>query len=60
MEVKIEGQVLVIRIGMSANPPPSASGKTLLVSSTHGNVTTQAVVNGKPLVVSVNAYIRAH
>ena len=38
-------------------PTPSASGKTLVVASTRGNARTDARVNGKTLVVGVNAYI---
>lgn len=38
-------------------PTPSASGKTLVVASTRGNARTDAQVNGKTLVVGVNAYI---
>jgi hypothetical protein len=38
-------------------PTPSASGKTLVVASTRGNARTEAQVNGKTLVVGVNAYI---
>jgi hypothetical protein len=40
-------------------PTPSASGKTLVVATTHGNVPTDVQVDGKPLTVGVNAYIRA-
>ena len=40
-------------------PTPSASGKTLVVATTHGNVPTDVQVNGKPVIVGVNAYIRA-
>jgi len=57
MKVTIENGNLVIIIPMGT-PAPSASGKTLLVASTHGNQTTQAQVDGKPVVVSVNAYIK--
>jgi hypothetical protein len=39
-------------------PTPSASGKTLVVASTHGNQPTDVKVDGKPLIVGVNAYIR--
>ena len=39
-------------------PTPSASGKTLVVATTHGNVPTDVEVNGKPVIVGVNAYIR--
>lgn len=38
-------------------PTPSASGKTLVVASTRGNARTDAQVNGKALVVGVNAYV---
>jgi hypothetical protein len=38
-------------------PTPSASGKTLVVASTRGNVPTDVEVNGKPVIVGVNAYI---
>ena len=56
MNVTIEKTDLVIRIPMQS-PAPSASGKTLIVASSHGNHATTATVNGKPLIVSVNAYI---
>jgi hypothetical protein len=35
------------------------SGKTLVVASTHGNQPTNVKVNDKPVIVGVNAYIRA-
>ena len=40
-------------------PTPSTSGKTLVVGTTHGNVPTDVQVEGKPVIVGVNAYIRA-
>ena len=39
-------------------PTPSASGKTLVVATTHGNMTTQCLVAGKNLVIGLNAYIK--
>ncbi len=39
-------------------PTPSSSGKTLVVASTRGNATTDAKLNGKPVIVGVNAYIK--
>lgn len=56
MTAKIEGNELVIRIAMTA-PRPSASGKTLVVASSGGNQKTEAVVDGKAVVVGLNAYI---
>lgn len=47
---------LVIEIDLQ-DPHPSASGKTLVVASSHGNQQTTATVNGKNVVIGVNAYI---
>jgi hypothetical protein len=38
---------------------PSSTGKTLVVASSHGNQPTTATIDGKPVIVGVNAYIRA-
>jgi hypothetical protein len=55
--VTVEGKTLVIKLPLQ-EPTPSATGKTLVVASTHGNMTTTAMVNGKAVVVGVNAYIK--
>jgi len=39
-------------------PTPSASGKTLVVASTRGNMATTAQVDGKPVIIGLNAYIK--
>jgi len=39
-------------------PTPSATGKTLLVASTRGNVALDVSIQGKPLTVGLNAYIK--
>ena len=57
ISAKIEGNELVIRLPLNPTPLPSATGKTLVVASSHGNKPTEAKVNGKPVVVGVNAYI---
>lgn len=61
MTAKIIGtkgkQKLVVEIDMQ-EPTPSGSGKTLVVASTHGNATTETMVDGKPLVIGLNAYVR--
>ena len=57
MNVEIKGNELVITIEMQT-PTPSASGKTLVIASSHGNQTTTAMVDGKPIIVGLNAYIR--
>jgi len=58
MEAKIENGVLIITIPIVDPPRPSASGKTLVVASSHGNQPTTAEVNGQPVIVGLNAYIR--
>ncbi len=55
----IENGFLVIRVPMNPTPVRSASGKTLVVASTHGNKQTEVEVGGKPVIVGVNAYVYA-
>lgn len=57
MQVTIEKGELIIRLPMNPTPVSSATGKTLVVASSHGNKPTAAVVNGKPVIVGVNCYI---
>ena len=56
IETKIEGMKLIITCDLE-EPKPSASGKTLVVVSTRGNMKTDCMVNGKPLTIGLNAYI---
>jgi hypothetical protein len=58
MKVTIENNELVIRIPVENPPRPSASGKTLIVATSSGNQTTDAIVNGQSVVVGLNAYIK--
>jgi len=57
MKVEIKDNKLFIEIDLE-KPTPTASGKTLVVASTHGNTVTSAEVDGKPLIVGLNAYIK--
>jgi len=57
MKVEIKGNELIITVEMQP-PTPSASGKTLVVASSHGNQTTTAIIDGKPVIVGLNAYIK--
>lgn len=57
MDVKIVDGKLIITIEMQ-KPTPSASGKTLVVATTHGNMQTECLVEGKNLVIGLNAYIK--
>ena len=57
MNVEIKGKQIVITADLQT-PAPSASGKTLVVASSHGNQATTAVIDGKPVVVGFNCYIK--
>jgi hypothetical protein len=57
VKVSIENGELVIRLPLNQPPVSSSSGKTLVVASTHGNQRTEAVIDGRPVFVGVNAYI---
>lgn len=58
MKTQIKDGKLIIEIDMQ-EPTPSASGKTLVVASTHGNVVTDVLIDGKPVTIGLNAYIKA-
>lgn len=57
MKVKTQDGKLVIEIELEHTPRPSASGKTLVVASTGGFKVTDAVVDGKPVSLSINAIV---
>ena len=57
MKTTIKDNVLHIEIPLHA-PRPSATGKTLTVASSNGNQPTEARINGLPVIVGVNAYIK--
>lgn len=57
MQVTIENNELVIRIPVENPPRPSKSGKSLIVATSGGNQTTSATVDGKRVVIGLNAYI---
>ena len=59
MKATIKDNVLHLEIPLHA-PRPSATGKTLTVASTKGNQPTEALIDGKPVIVGVNAYIKPH
>lgn len=57
MTVTIEGNTLVIKAPITEQI--SKSGKSLLIVSSNGNLTTTAVWKNQPVVVGLNAYIKA-
>ena len=58
MNAKVIDGELVISVPMEA-PTPSASGKTLIVASSHGIRSSTIKVDGKGVCVVANAFIYA-
>jgi hypothetical protein len=52
VEMAIEGTILTIKVDMSKEFGPSASGKTTIIASTEGNVT----IPGREEKVGLNVY----
>lgn len=57
MKTTIKDNVLHIEIPLHT-PRPSSTGKTLTVASSNGNLVTEAKINGQPVIVGLNAYIK--
>jgi hypothetical protein len=57
MKVEIRDNKLCIEIDLET-PTPSSSGKTLVVASTRGNIVTDVEIDGKPVTIGLNAYIK--
>ena len=60
LDVKVDEAkgTMTIVLSMNAQPAPSASGKTLVVASTHGNQTVPAKIGDQNITIGVNAYIK--
>jgi hypothetical protein len=56
MQVQIRDGNLIIAIPLQT-PTPSASGKKLTVATTRGNRETTVQIQGKNVIIGVNAYI---
>ncbi len=57
MEARIEEGNRIVTVDLE-KPHPSASGKTLVVASSRGNVMTSARVDERNVTVGLNAYIK--
>lgn len=57
MDAKIVDKNLVITLPLET-PHASASGKTMVVATTRGNRETNAKIEGKNIVIGVNAYFK--
>lgn len=52
VEMKVDGEVLTIKIDLGKDYGPSRTGKTIIVASTEGN----KKVDGREEVVGLNVY----
>ena len=52
VELTLEGTILTVKVDLSKEFGPSASGKTIIVASTEGNVT----VPGRLEKIGLNVY----
>ena len=57
MKAEIINGNLVLTLPLQ-KPAASATGKTLVVATSHGNQKTDAKVDGKQLWIGVNAYVK--
>lgn len=55
---KLVNKQLIITVNLG-KPTPSASGKTMVVASSRGNINTGVKVDGKDVILGLNAYIKA-
>jgi len=53
IEMKLDGNILTIRIDLTKDFGPSSSGKTIIIASTEGNVTVDGHEEAK---VGLNVY----
>lgn len=58
MKVSIKDRIMFIELPLNESPKLSATGKTYVVATTHGNVQANVEVEGKPVIIGINAYIR--
>jgi len=54
--IKVNGQEF-LEIQIAITKRPSASGKTTVVASTNGNKAIPVEIDGKAVILGVNAYI---
>jgi ABC-type uncharacterized transport system YnjBCD ATPase subunit len=64
VSIDTKRQLLVIEMPIQVSGDrvithPSGTGKSQIVATTSGNLATSCMVNGKPLTLGLNAYIKA-
>jgi hypothetical protein len=57
VEVDRKRKILTIQMPLEKAHPSKSSGKTLVIASTHGCKTSDALYSGRPIVVTANAFV---
>lgn len=57
-KIEKQGSVEMLTVSLPISKRPSASGKTMVVASTNGNQATTITIDGKPVIIGLNAYIK--
>ncbi|MBU1966122.1 MAG: hypothetical protein KKD24_10010 [Proteobacteria bacterium] len=52
VEMKVDGNILTVKVDLTKDFGPSSSGKTIIIASTEGNVS----VDGHEAKVGLNVY----
>ncbi len=55
VEMKVDGDILTIKVDLAKEFGPSSSGKTIIIASTEGNQT----IDGREEKVGLNVYRKA-
>jgi hypothetical protein len=55
IRIEKKNNELVLHVPMEG-PKISASGKTMVIASSHGRMMTNVVINGEPLFINFSAY----
>ena len=53
VEMKVEGNILIIKVDLTKEFGPSSSGKTIIIASTEGNIAVDGHHNAK---IGLNVY----
>jgi hypothetical protein len=58
-KINRQKRTITITMPLQKAMPSKSSGKTLVVASTHGCVTTKARHSSRPIVITANAFVYA-
>lgn len=57
LSIKVEDGFLILQLRLQKPVRSKSTGKTRVIATTHGTLTTDAIYKGKHISVNVNAFI---